>query len=68
MSETESAFDRLSDVLHAVRLTGAVFYDFHATSPFAAEAPASRTLAPHVMRRSASRPATSSPSPKVTRT
>jgi len=44
------AFDPLSDVLHAVRLTGAVFFDFQATSPFAAEAPASGTLAPHVMR------------------
>jgi len=51
MTERASpGFDPLSDVLHAVQLTGAVFFDFHATTPFAAEAPASRTLAPHVMR------------------
>src|SRR5262245_930180 len=43
-------FDPLSDVLHAVRLTGAVFFDFNATSPFAAEAPPASEIAPHVMR------------------
>ncbi len=43
-------FDPLSDVLHAVRLTGAVFFDFNASGPFAAEAPASCELAPHVMQ------------------
>lgn len=51
VSDTGSgAFDPLSDVLHAVRLTGAVFFDFHARPPFAAEAPASTEIAPHVMR------------------
>lgn len=37
-------------MLHAVRLTGAVFFEFHAAAPFAAEAPPSATLAPHILR------------------
>jgi AraC-like DNA-binding protein len=36
--------DALSDVLRAVRLTGAVFFDVKATAPFVAEAPASEAI------------------------
>src|SRR5690242_15930611 len=43
------AADVLSDVLRAVRLTGAVYFDFDLTSPWVAEAPASRDIAPVVM-------------------
>ncbi|HEY5949263.1 MAG TPA: AraC family transcriptional regulator [Kofleriaceae bacterium] len=51
MSEANAAaFDPLSDVFHAVRLTGAVFFDFEAKTPFAAEAPPSSAIAPHVSR------------------
>jgi AraC-like DNA-binding protein len=51
MTEPASpAFDPLSDVLHAVRLTGAVFFDFNAKPPFAVEAPASSEIAPYVVR------------------
>lgn len=41
--------DVLSDVLRAVRLTGAVYYDFELTSPWVAEAPPSRDIAGKVM-------------------
>jgi AraC-like DNA-binding protein len=41
--------DALSDVLRAVRLEGAVFYDVHARSPWAAAAPPAREMAPHVL-------------------
>lgn len=41
--------DVLSDVLRAVRLTGAVFFDFDLTSPWVAEAPPSREIAAKVM-------------------
>jgi len=41
--------DVLSDVLRAVRLTGAVYFDFELSSPWVAEAPPSRDLAPRVM-------------------
>ena len=41
--------DVLSDVLRAVRLTGAVFFDFELTSPWVAEAPPSREIASKVM-------------------
>lgn len=41
--------DILSDVLRAVRLTGAVFFDITASAPWVAEAPASREIAPLVM-------------------
>jgi AraC-like DNA-binding protein len=37
--------DVLSDVLSAVRLTGAVFFDISATAPWVAEAPASAQIA-----------------------
>ncbi len=41
--------DTLSDVLRAVRLTGAVFFDIHAGAPWVAEAPAARDIADVVM-------------------
>lgn len=41
--------DVLSDVLRAVRLTGAVYYDFELTAPWVAEAPPSREIAGRVM-------------------
>jgi len=41
--------DVLSDVLRAVRLTGAVYFDFELSSPWVAEAPPSRELAAIVM-------------------
>ena len=41
--------DVLSDVLRSVRLTGAVYFDFDLTSPWVAEAPASREIAAIVM-------------------
>jgi AraC-like DNA-binding protein len=41
--------DVLSDVLRAVRLTGAVYFDFELSSPWVAEAPPSHVLAPTVM-------------------
>ena len=41
--------DVLSDVLLAVRLTGAVFFDVEARSPFATESPAVEAIADRVM-------------------
>jgi AraC-like DNA-binding protein len=41
--------DVLSDVLRSVRLTGAVYFDFDLSSPWVAEAPPSREIAPRVM-------------------
>ena len=41
--------DVLSDVLRSVRLTGAVYFDFELSSPWVAEAPASREIAAAVM-------------------
>lgn len=41
--------DVLSDVLRAVRLTGAVYFDFALTAPWVAEAPASREIAAMVL-------------------
>lgn len=41
--------DVLSDVLRAVRLTGAVYYDFELSDPWVAEAPPSRDVAATVM-------------------
>ncbi len=42
---TVLSHDVLSDVLAAVRLTGAVYFDFELTSPWVAEAPPSRDIA-----------------------
>ena len=36
--------DVLSDLLRAVRLSGAVYFDFELSSPWVVEAPASTTL------------------------
>jgi len=41
--------DVLSDVLRCVRLSGAVYFDFDLSSPWVAEAPPARELAPTVM-------------------
>jgi AraC-like DNA-binding protein len=41
--------DVLSDVLRAVRLTGAVYFDFELSSPWVAEAPPSQQIAATVM-------------------
>ncbi len=41
--------DVLSDVLRAVRLKGAVFFDVDTTDPWVAEAPPSRTIASAIM-------------------
>ncbi|HJS58200.1 MAG TPA: AraC family transcriptional regulator [Vicinamibacteria bacterium] len=41
--------DVLSDVLRAVRLTGAVYFDFELSSPWVREAPPSREIAAKVM-------------------
>ena len=43
------ASDVLSEVLHAVRLSGAVYFDFELSSPWIAEAPPSREVAHLVM-------------------
>ena len=37
--------DALSDVLRAVRLTGAIFFDIHASEPWVAETPAGQSIA-----------------------
>ena len=41
--------DVLSDVLRAVRLTGAVYFDYELSSPWVAEAPPSQSIAAAVM-------------------
>ena len=41
--------DVLSDVLRAVRLTGAVYFEVHARAPWAAETPATPTICAQVM-------------------
>jgi AraC-like DNA-binding protein len=41
--------DTLSEVLRAVRLTGAVYFRVDAGAPWVAEAPAARDVAPHIM-------------------
>ena len=41
--------DVLSDVLRAVRLTGAVYFSIDASAPFAAETLPAREVAPHVL-------------------
>ena len=40
--------DPLSDVLRVVRLTGAVFFAVHASSPWVVETAAASVVAPHV--------------------
>jgi AraC-like DNA-binding protein len=41
--------DVLSEVLRAVRLTGAVFFEVKGSAPWVAEAPEAKWIAPHVM-------------------
>ncbi len=41
--------DTLSDVLHHVRLCGAVFFDIDASAPWVAETPPARAVAPYIM-------------------
>jgi AraC-like DNA-binding protein len=43
------SLDTLSDVLQAVRLKGAIFFDIETTAPWVAEAPAAKIVAPAVM-------------------
>ena len=43
------SLDTLSDVLQAVRLKGAIFFDIETTAPWVAEAPAAKIVAPTVM-------------------
>jgi AraC-like DNA-binding protein len=47
--EEKLPIDALSDVLHAIRLTGAVFFDVTVRAPWVLEAPPSGVCAPHVM-------------------
>ena len=47
--ELVGSSDTLSDVLQAVRLTGALFFLVDASTPWVAEAPASRDLAPAIL-------------------
>lgn len=42
------ANDTLSDVLRAVRLTGAVFFNIHAAAPWVAEIPPAREVSPYL--------------------
>jgi AraC-like DNA-binding protein len=46
-----AGLDALSDVLRAVRLTGAVFFLLDASSPWVVEVPDGAALAPHVLPR-----------------
>ncbi len=41
--------DTLSEVLRAVRLTGAVFFSVDAAAPWVAETPSAREVGPHIM-------------------
>jgi AraC-like DNA-binding protein len=41
--------DALSEVLRAVRLTGAVFFAVDASAPWVAETPSAREIGPHIM-------------------
>jgi AraC-like DNA-binding protein len=41
--------DVLSELLRAVRLTGAVFFNLEASAPWVAESPPAKLIAPHVM-------------------
>jgi len=41
--------DTLSDVLRAVRLKGAVFFDVEATTPWVAETPAANVIVPAIL-------------------
>ena len=49
MSGMSGTVDVLSDVLRAVRLTGAIYFDLELTSPWVAEAPPSAEIAATVI-------------------
>src|SRR5258706_6009306 len=44
LSSMERLMDALSDVLRTVRLTGAIFFDIHASEPWVAETPAGKAI------------------------
>src|SRR5262245_6510637 len=48
-ADTSASADVLSDVLHVVRLTGALFFVVDASSPWVARAPSDRFLAPVIL-------------------
>ncbi|HEY2903152.1 MAG TPA: AraC family transcriptional regulator [Polyangia bacterium] len=43
------SLDTLSEVLRAVRLTGAVFFSIDASAPWVADTPPARAIGPHIM-------------------
>ena len=43
------SIDTLSEVLRAVRLTGAVFFNVDATAPWVADSPPGGEIGPHIM-------------------
>ena len=49
VAERRAVTDTLSDVLRAVRLTGAVFFAIDASAPWVTEAPPAAAVAPHIM-------------------
>src|SRR6185369_1443281 len=48
-ADRRAVTDTLSDVLRAVRLTGAVFFAIDASNPWVTEAPHASAIAPHIM-------------------
>jgi len=48
-AERRAVSDTLSEVLRAVRLTGAVFFAIDASEPWVTEAPPAAAVAPHIM-------------------
>ena len=48
-ADRRAVTDTLSDVLRAVRLTGAVFFAIDASAPWVTEAPPAATVAPYIM-------------------
>ncbi|HET7542147.1 MAG TPA: AraC family transcriptional regulator [Polyangiaceae bacterium] len=48
-TDRHAVTDTLSDVLRAVRLTGAVFFAIDASAPWVTEAPHASVIAPHIM-------------------
>src|SRR4051812_1021903 len=46
---TVALADTLSDVLRAVRLTGAIYFSIDASAPWVAETPPSREIGPYLM-------------------
>ncbi|HEX2672567.1 MAG TPA: AraC family transcriptional regulator [Polyangiaceae bacterium] len=48
-ADRRAVTDTLSDVLRAVRLTGAVFFAIDASNPWVTEAPPASAIAPHIM-------------------